>query len=311
MINRELIKTCIEPFDLLNDLGHELRPDGAHYRGPCPMCGGSTTATKFVVTDELWHCKACGKGGDVIQLYMNIFNCGFASACAQLATRFGITGEISLSDLKNIYKQRHTKKTDYLSAQKLNTEHAQETWKNLDTTCPEGESYLYKRGIINGQSFGVKYSGFAVCLPLYDLEGEIINVVARLLNPTDKKVLGLKGCSGMGTLGDYSLFANQEQLKVIITEGVFDYLSARQLHYEKDVCVLGVHGASSMPKIVAGLCSTKMIGCLTFYQQTDNAGKAAVNKSIQVAYNWNVETELLECGGYQDLNDMLTGGNND
>ena len=52
--------------------------------GPCPVCGG---VDRFAIniTKQVWNCRGCGKGGDVIDLVCHIERIGFAEAVAYLA----------------------------------------------------------------------------------------------------------------------------------------------------------------------------------------------------------------------------------
>jgi phage/plasmid primase-like uncharacterized protein len=51
--------------------------------GPCPTCGG-TNRFGVNVKKQVWHCRCCGKGGDVISLVMHADNVSFAGAVAAL-----------------------------------------------------------------------------------------------------------------------------------------------------------------------------------------------------------------------------------
>ena len=52
--------------------------------GPCPVCGGDD---RFSINTEkqLWNCRGCGKGGDVIDLVRHIDGSDFTAACTKLA----------------------------------------------------------------------------------------------------------------------------------------------------------------------------------------------------------------------------------
>jgi DNA primase len=63
--------------------GIKLRRVGAEMEGPCPHCGGSD---RFGVNvrKQIWNCRQCGVGGDVIRLVQHIDRCDFASAIETL-----------------------------------------------------------------------------------------------------------------------------------------------------------------------------------------------------------------------------------
>ena len=52
--------------------------------GPCPVCGGDD---RFSINTEkqVWNCRGCGKGGDVIDLVRHIDGSDFTAACTKLA----------------------------------------------------------------------------------------------------------------------------------------------------------------------------------------------------------------------------------
>ena len=72
-IEHVLERRCIK----LNGSGHERV-------GPCPKCGGDD---RFGINTQkqLWNCRGCDKGGDVIKLVQHLDGCGFKAACATLA----------------------------------------------------------------------------------------------------------------------------------------------------------------------------------------------------------------------------------
>jgi putative DNA primase/helicase len=69
---------------LAERLGSKLKRAGAsEYVGPCPVCGGKD---RFGVNikKQLWNCRSCGKGGDVIDLTQHAGGATFAEAVAAL-----------------------------------------------------------------------------------------------------------------------------------------------------------------------------------------------------------------------------------
>ena len=63
--------------------GIKLR-GGIERCGPCPVCGGDD---RFSINTEkqVWNCRGCGKGGDVIDLARHIDGSDFTAACTNLA----------------------------------------------------------------------------------------------------------------------------------------------------------------------------------------------------------------------------------
>jgi phage/plasmid primase-like uncharacterized protein len=51
--------------------------------GPCPVCGG-TDRFSINIRKQVWYCRGCGDGGDVIKLVMHLGRVDFRQACAIL-----------------------------------------------------------------------------------------------------------------------------------------------------------------------------------------------------------------------------------
>src|SRR5215207_8811277 len=61
-----------EGIDLLSVAGDltTLRKKGERWRGKCPICGNGAHSDAFSLDNNLglWHCFACGSGGDLVSL---------------------------------------------------------------------------------------------------------------------------------------------------------------------------------------------------------------------------------------------------
>lgn len=78
--------------DLLAERGEDaLRHAGAHYRGVCLLCGNGAHSHAFSALEHVFHCFACGAGGDVVGLAQlaNKFD-SVMMAVGWLAHRYGI-----------------------------------------------------------------------------------------------------------------------------------------------------------------------------------------------------------------------------
>ena len=62
-----------------------IRLNGKNERcGPCPVCGGVDRFSINIIK-QLWNCRCCDRGGDVIDLLRFLDGCDFFSACKTLA----------------------------------------------------------------------------------------------------------------------------------------------------------------------------------------------------------------------------------
>ena len=66
--------------------GMQLRRAGRELIGSCPVCGG-TDRFGVNLTKQIWNCRGCGKGGDVIDLVQHIDGVGFSAAIETLTGR--------------------------------------------------------------------------------------------------------------------------------------------------------------------------------------------------------------------------------
>ena len=70
---------------LAERLGSKLKRAGAsEYVGPCPVCGGKDRFS-VNIKKQVWNCRGCGKGGDVIGLAQHAGGATFAEAVAALS----------------------------------------------------------------------------------------------------------------------------------------------------------------------------------------------------------------------------------
>ena len=63
--------------------GVVLKRQGRELVGPCPICGGTD---RFAINfaKQVWNCRHCGKGGDVIALIQHMDGVGFLEAIESL-----------------------------------------------------------------------------------------------------------------------------------------------------------------------------------------------------------------------------------
>ena len=69
----------------------ELKPEGQHLVGLCPLHQEKTPSFKIHRERSFWYCfGACQEGGDVFDLAMGIERCGFPEAVHMLAEHFSV-----------------------------------------------------------------------------------------------------------------------------------------------------------------------------------------------------------------------------
>jgi hypothetical protein len=93
-IDFAVLKSRVKPIQVLELHGWEYRIHrGDLYRGPCPIAVCKSRHPRiFSVTDRLWHCHKCGRGGDSIALHQSLAGLPDALAAAlDLCERLGIS----------------------------------------------------------------------------------------------------------------------------------------------------------------------------------------------------------------------------
>jgi hypothetical protein len=83
--------------------GLGLKRFGSELIGPCPQCGGRDRFG-VSVAKQLWHCRSCNTGGDVIELVRHIDGCDFRTAIQTL------TGSDRQTEV--MYRVRHQAAVD-------------------------------------------------------------------------------------------------------------------------------------------------------------------------------------------------------
>lgn len=100
--DRALAKETCEGWAL--HMGWTLRREGRELVGGCPVCGddGKRNANRFSINPQknIWNCRICDVGGDVIKLVQHTEKLGFLEACRR------ITGETAAMPLTEEERQR-------------------------------------------------------------------------------------------------------------------------------------------------------------------------------------------------------------
>jgi hypothetical protein len=68
---------------IINDNGIKLRGSGAERIGPCKICGGKDRFS-INIDKQVFNCRGCSKGGDVIALVRLLYGVGFCEAVEHL-----------------------------------------------------------------------------------------------------------------------------------------------------------------------------------------------------------------------------------
>jgi hypothetical protein len=85
------LKASISIKQTADMLGLKVRPDGADFRGACPICReGDDRAFKLFTQTNTFYCWRHKKAGTIIDLVMGVLNCDEPAAGCKLADAFSI-----------------------------------------------------------------------------------------------------------------------------------------------------------------------------------------------------------------------------
>jgi len=315
-IDADLVQGLLTIPELLEAHGFEVRSHKGEARyNDCPSCGTGGRG-KFTAADDVCLCHACGFAGNVFAVMGVLMDLDhikhfrrILEACAALA---GVGGDYDASELKARLKQRKRLMSDRnvkLAAEKAIAERgARQVWDKLRKHSDLGREYVASRGVLPQQAGReLRFTPKSVCLPLWR-DNEVVNIVGRRFDKGQPKIRGLDRCGTRGTFGR-PVRKRGEYGCVVIVEGFFDYLSARQMR--PDTLVLGAHGCNNLAyvaevaaKVIAGTNAS-----LLLVTHQDEAGEGAMTKAREAAIEAGVSPMSVQRfdvdEGCNDLNDHM------
>jgi phage/plasmid primase-like uncharacterized protein len=124
--------------DWLASGGHHLKRHGREHVGPCPVCGGRD---RFAVniTKQVWNCRGCAKGGDLIALVQHIDGIDFMTAIETLTGN--TVAQRRVANLRLFSPQTPT------DDERRALEYADRIWRDTVELTPEAIAYFANRKI--------------------------------------------------------------------------------------------------------------------------------------------------------------------
>jgi hypothetical protein len=120
--------------------GLNLKRSGNELVGACPQCGG---VDRFAVSisKQLWHCRACTKGGDVISLVEHLDSCDFRTAVRTLG---GWRAETTTVPVR---EHRQNDLANQVAIDRGNTQWALKLWDDASPIGTLVKTYFNRRGL--------------------------------------------------------------------------------------------------------------------------------------------------------------------
>lgn len=329
----ETIRSAVKCKDFLTKSKH-----GSYI---CPFChsgeGPNRSGALKVYESNTWTCHACGKSGDIIDLYRQEKGLDFNAALSELATLAGVT----------IDAPQNVQKAPFNGNQQKGGESMQQTAKTPENgqiksqkapaemppaadyteyyklcrerlTDPAAVAYLTGRGIYEeAQEYGIGFDPEAdpANAPGAAPGSYKAHPAPRIIIPTStshyigRRIDGIKDFAKMnpkggtpGIFNESALYAQQAQ-EVFITEGAFDALSIIK------VCAaaIALNSTSNADKLLEMLEAKQTEATLIICLDNDQAGETAAQKLIEGLQRLNITAIKADiCNGHKDPNEALT-----
>ena len=273
MIDKTSIENLKQRLDIVEVVGSfiELKKNGANYKCVCPFHNDTSPSLVVSPSKQIYHCFACGAGGDSIKFVMEFEKLTYPEAIEKLArmvnfslsytTTEGIKKEdrklmetLNLFYIKQLdftpFAKEYLKKRGIsdASAEKFEIGYAPASFATLDFLSSRGyamsESMEY--GVAGIGESNQPYARFIerVTFPIYTPNNRLVGFGGRTLSNHPAKYVNspqTKHFNKSQLLYGYHLAKESilKQKKIIITEGYLDVIMLHQAGFTQAVATLG------------------------------------------------------------------------
>ncbi len=337
MIEQKSIEHLRNSIDIVDVVGAyvSLKRSGSSLVGLCPFHDDKSPSMHVSSNRGLYHCFACGAGGDAIKFVMEYEKLSYPQAIEKLASMFGIELEYSnektqkkdnslkeiLELLNNYYKTElfnpaNAAALSYLKERALSPamiEKFELGWappsQNTINLLQKNEieaSKAFSAGVIKNGERGV-YASFSnrITFPIYNHIGSIVGFGGRTISDHPAKYIN----SPQSEIFDKSrvlygydkaraaIFKSGE---VIICEGYMDCIMLHQAGFFNAVAVLGT---ALTPKHLPLLKKENIKVILSF--DSDTAGQNAALRSAELLSRSSIDGKVVLIEGGKDPAELV------
>ncbi len=337
MIDNKSIETLKQRIDIVDVIGSflELKKAGANFKAVCPFHNDTTPSLHVSPSKQIYHCFACGAGGDAIKFVMEYEKLTYPETIEKIASMYNFhlvykSDSGIKQDDKKIFENltlffrkcldQHSFAKEYLNkrgiAESLVTKfeigYAPDSRsvinflkKNAYTTkeCVEA-------GITAINENGNEYSRFVerIIFPIYSPNGKIVGYGGRTISNHPAKYINspqTKLFNKSRLLYGYNFAKDKisKEGRVIICEGYLDVIMLHQAGFDEAVATLGTALTSEhIPLLVRA--NPKVI--LSY--DGDNAGIEAALKASKLLSQHGIDGGVVLFNDNMDPADMVLGG---
>ncbi|MBU0707320.1 DNA primase [Patescibacteria group bacterium] len=307
-----------------------LTKAGTNYRALCPFHNEKTPSFMVSPDKQIWHCFGCGEGGDIFGFIMKIEGVEFPEALRILASKAGVTlqshnpkeasQKTKLLDINRIASAYFHKVLLESSQAKEAREYFKDRNVSDDTIelfqlgySIEGwddlNNFLIKRGYSESDIFDAgltvkknRGSGYydrfrgRLMFPLSDAHGQIVGFSGRILTSQDEKAAKYVNTPQTQVYNKSSVLyaldkakqVIQKEKTAVIVEGQMDALASHQIGVENVVASGGTALTEGQVRLLKRYCKT-----IVFAFDMDVAGAEAARRGLEVAWQYELETEVV------------------
>jgi DNA primase len=261
------------------------RSGGEQYRGCCPIHHGEgTEAFHANLARDVFHCFACGAGGNVLDFVSAMESCTIREAALRLKAFHDVGGARWVAANGAGRRKLVTKKREANAPL--------EFVLNLDRAHP----YLARRGIdaVTAGYFGVGYCDRGLmrgrmAIPIHDERGQLVAYGGRAVETVGPRYRFPPGFQKSRVLFNYHRAQATVAQTVILVEGSFDCMRVHQAGYPSVVALMGARLSAAQKALLANRFSAVVL-----LLDGDPTGRAATSQIARdLAPACLVETILL------------------
>jgi len=337
MIEKSSIETLKQRLDIVEVVGSyvELKKNGANYKCICPFHNDTTPSLVVSPSKQIYHCFACGAGGDSIKFVMEYEKLSYPETIEKLARMSNFSLSYTSSDgvkkeesklmenlnlfyIKNLDTHGHV--SEYVlargiseaSCEKFELGYAPSSHATLDFLRSHGYmmSEAIEYGVAGVGESGGSYARFIerLTFPIYTPNGKIVGFGGRTLSNHPAKYVNspqTKYFNKSQLLYGYHLAKESifKRHSIIITEGYLDVIMLHQAGFTQAVATLGTALTHEhIPFITRG--DPEVIVAY----DGDSAGVAAALKASMLLSQHSIKGGVVLFGGGMDPADMVQNG---
>ena len=337
MIDKSSIENLKQRLDIVDVVGHylELKKNGANFKCVCPFHNDTSPSLVISPAKQIYHCFACGAGGDSIKFVMEYEKLSYPETIEKLASMVNFALSYTSSDgqkredsklmdslnlfyIKNLDNNQsaksyiHQRGISEASVEKFEIGYAPSSQESLQflgsRAYPMSEAIEY--GVAGIGEGGNAYARFIerVTFPIYSASGRIVGFGGRTLTNHPAKYVNspqTKHFNKSQLLYGYHLAKESifKQKSIIVTEGYLDVVMLHQAGFTHAVATLGTALTSEhIPLISRG--DPEVI----LAYDGDSAGINAALKASMLLSTHGIKGGVVLFGEGMDPADMVQKG---